>query len=477
MRFYYPSNAINTSQSYDPKHNKQLNFVVADINHCFGIMIHNFKELVIEQLKPQIPKFNFVYIKSRLPLNEYNMRMSKYLLIKPRPLLALAVSIDSSYDGGFLKSDAFKADLSKVLDVRNFTSPLIITDKDKDNPKGNTMLSMSVKRFRVNIETTIAMGSRGQVLNAWNYWNAVSVPEFIERKEMVIEFPLPRSIVTAYAKAHELLEEDGSWDMGVVYRDLKKHSVMPIDYKMNTSTGLDEIFIKYLTPVDYKVVESTFNEGELDGHMYRNFMLMRRYELEITMPNHLFFSPFIYRFIEKTTQGSEVVSEEDSGNLILPASSIFSDKYSIKLKPIVVENIRGEIELNHCGEQNMVLYKSANYKFTDTTTPAPCKQLLDDDVLVFYNEKMKNGTMTEEDIYITANIGANNSHISDNHTSVDHVNMSVLCTKIEPGMNEYIICIYINADRYNSWLDKKYIDNIEAIKYISIDDMHLIEKK
>lgn len=484
MKFYYPSNKINQTKSYDPRHSKQQSFIVADINHCFGVAIHSFKEMITEQLKPQIEKFNFTYIKSRLPLNEYRMRFSKYLLIKPRPLLALAVSIDSTYDGGFLKSDAFKAELSKVLDVRNFTSPIIITDNDVDNPGGNTMVSMSVKRHRLFIEVTIALGSRGQALNAWNFWNAVSVPEFIERQEMIIEFPLPRSVVKAYAKAHNLLDEKGEYDMGKVYRDMQKHSVYPIDYKNNTSTGLDEIFVKYMTPVDYKVVESTFSDGELDGHMYRNFQLFRRYELEITMPNHLYFSPFIYRFVELPKQ-PETVAEKDIDLMVMPAGAAFNTSDMIEFSnvnpPTAMKPIAGEqvvtTEDNPEEEAHMVLYKTAMYKYSETNNVAPCKQLLEGDVLFFVNDAIKDGVMDDKHILVVASDEANRP-LTEGLVTIDNVTLDATCNKKYVGKDisttDILLSIYINADKYNRWLDKNYTEDESVVKYLSIDNLHLM---
>ncbi|MGL5316927.1 MAG: hypothetical protein ACRC92_26955 [Peptostreptococcaceae bacterium] len=448
-----------------------------NISHPIGCVVHCFKEYIKDSLKPHIAKFNYEHINTRLALNEYRVKLARRLLIKPRPIIAFAVSLNKNFDGGMLSALPFTMDVSRVMDVRNFTSPIILSD-DGTNSEKNMMLAYSFQRMSVDMEVTCVLGSQMQALDCWNYAKTKhpnDIPFYIE---MAIDVPFSKKVISEYARIFDMYDKDGNPDLMKIYLHMRNRSVYPIDYKLNTGTGNDQIFFKYKTTAILKSTDNDFNEGEWKENLLRNYQTYKRYNLEVNIPSICYMTANMYRLSlpdrhEAFEEDEELTNSKGEPVIVLPAIGYKRVNWDLE-----TEITKGDMT------KNMLLSTAVTYNYKDER----------DNEAIFFDElaSINNGRYTKfikylqhEGIILTEDLFMVRVRKPDSNDLVDdpemfavsYDNMSVVYLDKEFKSRDVDIDIFINLSAFNEWYNHMVEQDSRIMKYSSMDDLHLRAQK
>lgn len=248
-----------------------------DFAHIYGEIINIFRDIHHEDMDGVI-SYKFENINEALAIRKYLMKTPKDILTEVKPILDINVSLDIDYEGDVFSPLPFNTDMSHIVNMNDITNKFLMTYQNNRKKFG---VFFSFKRIKLNIELNIIEDSRQMLLNIYNYWKTIRYPNRMYRRNIVMNFPVPDEAYKEYCYSHGLNPDNKK----AVYKHMKRHSLYPLQYKKNLSTGNYDIFFIYDTIMDFTPKGSNLSNGVKKESIYEDFRLTRSFDVVVNIPS------------------------------------------------------------------------------------------------------------------------------------------------------------------------------------------------
>lgn len=236
------------------------------VAHTYG----NMTTIIKNYVKNLYPKnyFETEFISSSIGYKQFRplRQKNKEFLKKKKPMLIIKPRINVNDEDKFLFGTMLTERIYDHADVHDFGNLQPFFD---DREKG-LFINYLLNRMKMTFDVVIIHGSMMEQINMESYIrNRVRINHNFTLP-VFLESYIPKSILKVLSEQANIpMVNDGKVTRFLDY--LNGHSVQPVTYKLQDSTGNDEFFRFYQTNVDTVITNLDIDDGNKRGHVYDTF--------------------------------------------------------------------------------------------------------------------------------------------------------------------------------------------------------------